>query len=140
VKVNVEIERATKTLNQSDGTGLCCGLCVTAFSGHMGGNSAVDNAQYLTHDGGLTGEQKTQWEREAEDPLAHGLKRQDFVYQQGSTVRHSSRPTARAKTAPLAAKSDQFFIMARLALDPEKAILKSPAFQILIEFFCDVGR
>ena len=98
--------------------GMCCGLCITGFSGHMGGNGSVDNAQYLTHDDGLTGEQKTQWEREAEDPLAHGLMRQDFVYQQGSTVRHSSRPTTRAKTAPLTAERQQFFIVAGLAPDP----------------------
>jgi len=84
----------------------------------MGSNSSVDNAQYLTHDNGLTGEQKTQWEREAEDPLAHGLVRQDIVYQQGSTIRHSSCSTTRAETALLTAERQQFFIVAGLAPDP----------------------
>ena len=51
------------------------GFSVTGFAGQMCGNSAVDDAQHLAHDGRLAGKQKAQRERYTEYPLTHGLMR-----------------------------------------------------------------
>jgi len=85
----------------------------------MRGNSAIDDAQYLAHDGRLAGEQKTQRKRHAEDPLTHGLMRQDFVDQQGGAVGHSSRSAAAAKAAELATERHQMLMAAAVALDAQ---------------------
>jgi len=87
---------------------------------------------------GLAGKQEPQWQRQAQHPLSHGLMRQDVVYQQGSAIRHSACAATGAETAPFAAKSDQFFIVAGFTADPEKTVLEHAAFQILVEFLCDV--
>jgi len=103
----------------------------------MGGNGTVDDAQHLAHDFGLTGKQKAQREGYAQHPLPHRLMRQDFVHQQSSAVCHPPRPATGAKTAAFAAERHQFIVMAGLTANPQKAMLKPSAFQVLIKFPAD---
>ncbi len=71
----------------------------------------------------FTGKQKAQRERKAEDPLAHGLMRQDVIHQQGGAVGHSSRPAAGAKGAAFTTIRHQLLIMASLTAGlPAEAI------------------
>ena len=72
MKVDVEIERTTKSLDQGYCTSLCHGLCITCFSGQMGGNGAVNDTQNFTHNGWLTGKQKAQWKWNANDHMDVG--------------------------------------------------------------------
>jgi hypothetical protein len=116
--VNVQIEGAPKTLDQRDSASPCRGFGVTGFAGQMRGNDAIDDSEHLAHDGRLAGKQKAQRERHTEHPLAHGLIRQDFVYQQGGTVHHSARTATAAKSASLATERHGPLIMAGLAPDP----------------------
>jgi hypothetical protein len=75
------------------------------------------------HPGGwLAGKQKAQRERYTENPLTHGLIRQDFVNKQGSAVRHPSRTTTGAETALLAAKRNQFLVITGFTPNPEKTV------------------
>jgi len=55
VKVAVCIKGTAKTLDQRDCASPCRGFGVTGFVGQMCGNSAVDDAQHLAHDGRLAG-------------------------------------------------------------------------------------
>jgi len=106
----------------------------------MRGNGAIDDSEHLAHDGRLAGKQKAQRERKAEDPLAHGLMRQDFVDQQSGAVGHSACSAAAAKTALLTAERHQPLVMAGLTLDPQKTMFKPSALQISLKFLGDVGR
>ncbi len=54
--VDVEINRSPKTLDYGDGTGVCRGLCAAGFMGQVGGDGAVDDSQYFTHNGWFAGE------------------------------------------------------------------------------------
>jgi hypothetical protein len=60
--------------------------------------------------------------------------RQDFIYQQGSTVRHPSCSTTGTETAPLATEGDKFLVMTGFTPNPKKTILKPSALQVLIKF------
>ncbi len=122
VEVNIQIQRAAEALDQGHGAGLCHGFCEARLAGQMRGDGAVDDGQRPGHGLGVAGKQEPQWKRQAQHPLSHGLMRQDVVYQQGSAIRHSACAATGAETAPFAAKSDQFFIVAGLTADPEKTM------------------
>ena len=59
---------------------------------------------------------------------------QYFVHQQGGAFSHSARPATGAKAAAFAAECHQFFMVAGLTANPQEAMLKPAALQILIEF------
>jgi hypothetical protein len=46
MKMDVEIERPTKSLDQSHCTRLCRGFCKARFVRQVRGDGAIDNAQY----------------------------------------------------------------------------------------------
>jgi hypothetical protein len=73
--VDVCIQGAAKTLDQRDCANPCRGFGETGFAGQMRGYGAIDDTEYLAHDGRLAGKQKTQWERYSKHSLAHGLMR-----------------------------------------------------------------
>lgn len=83
---------------------------------------------------------RAQRERYTQHPLTHGLKRQDFIHQQCGTVHHSPCTTTGTEAALFTDKSDQFFIMTGITSGSEESMFKSSAFQILVKFFCNVGR
>ena len=47
MKVNIQVERTTKALNQGDGTCVSGRFCITVFPGQVRSNGAVDNTQRL---------------------------------------------------------------------------------------------
>jgi hypothetical protein len=51
-------------------------------------------------------------------PLPHGLAGQHFIDQEGRTLGHASRATARAEAAPLATEGDELLVMAALTAHP----------------------
>jgi hypothetical protein len=51
-----------------------------------------------------------------------------------------ARPTARAKTAPLAAKRHQVFMKAAVALDSQETVFEQPALQIILKLLADKSR
>jgi hypothetical protein len=50
-KVNVQIERTDKTLDQRDRTGVRRGCCITGFPNLVRGNSMTNDTQHFAHDG-----------------------------------------------------------------------------------------
>jgi len=127
MKVNIQIQSTAKALDQGHRASLYKGFCKARFMCQVRGDGARDDTQHFAHGFGLTGKQKSQRKRHTEDPLAHGLMRQDLVHQQGGAVCHSARTTTRTETAPLTTKRDQFFIVTGLAPNPEKTIFKPSA-------------
>ena len=124
MKMNIQVQRATETLDQGDGACVSRRFCITGFSGQVRSNGAVDDTQRLAHDFGLAGKQKPERKRHAEYPLAHGLMGQYFTYQQGSTFCHTACPATGTKATTFAAKGDQVLRMASLTLHPQKTMLK----------------
>jgi len=86
MEVDICIKGAPKTLDLHDCASLCGGFGKTGFVDQMRGNGAVDDAQYLAHNGGLPGKQKAQRERYAEHPLTHGLMRKEAGYLRVSSI------------------------------------------------------
>ena len=58
MEVDVCIQGTAKTLDQRDCASPCRGFGVTGFAGQMCGNGAIDDTEYATHDGRLSGKQK----------------------------------------------------------------------------------
>ena len=100
----------------------------------MRSNGAIDDAQHTAHDDGLAGKQKTQWERYAKHLLAHRLMRQNRVHQQRGAFSHAARSATGAKTTAFATERHQFLVVASLTANPQEAMLKSTALQVLIKF------
>ena len=73
MKMDIQVQRAAETLNQSDGPCVSRRFRITGFSGQVRSNGAVDNTQRLTHDFRLAGKQEPERKRHAEYPLAHGF-------------------------------------------------------------------
>ena len=73
MKVNIEIERAAKTLDQRHGAAVGRLPGEPCLLDQMRGDRAVDNTQRLPHDLWVAGKQKPQRERHTEYPLSHGL-------------------------------------------------------------------
>ena len=81
MKVDVEVERTTEALDQSDRAGSGRLVSVACFSDQMRGNHTVDDAEHLAHDLGAAGEQEAQLEWETQYPLAHRLFGQYLIDQ-----------------------------------------------------------
>jgi len=43
MKMDVQVQRAAKALDQGDGAGLCGGFCISGFSSQMRGNGPIDD-------------------------------------------------------------------------------------------------
>ncbi len=67
------------------------------------GNTSVDDAEHLAHDGWAAGEQIPQGIRNAQHPLAYGLLGEDFVDQQRGALGHAPGIATGAEAPPLAA-------------------------------------
>jgi hypothetical protein len=87
----------------------------------MGCNSAVDDAQRFVHQFWAAGEQESQLERKTQYPLADGFMRQDFIYQQGSTLSHASGTATGTETPSFTAELNQPFIAATQGGNKKKA-------------------
>lgn len=140
MKVDVEVERATEALDQGDGARLCRLVRKPGFSDQMRGQYAIDDAQHLAHDRRTAGEQKPQWQREAQHPLAHRGLGQDVVYQQRRALRHAPGSATGAEAAALAAEGHEMFRMAAIAAHPQEPVLKPPALQVILELLRDMPR
>ena len=62
MEVNIEVEGTPEALDQGHCASLCGGFGKTGFADQVRGNGAINDAQYLAHDGGLTGQLKLQLE------------------------------------------------------------------------------
>ena len=100
----------------------------------MGCNSAVDDAQLFVHQFWAAGEQESQLKRKTQHPLADGFMRQDFIYQQGSTLSHASGTAAGTETPSFTAERNQPFMVTGTALYAQKTMLQSATFEVFIEF------
>ena len=83
MKMDIQIERRAKALDQDDGTHPGRVVCTACFPHQIRGDDTVDDTQHQPHDLGSSGEQEAQLKGKAEYPLAHGLFGQNFIYQQG---------------------------------------------------------
>ncbi len=81
MKVDVEVERTTEALDQSDRAGSGRLVSVACFSDQMRGNDTLDDTQHTTGDLGAAGEQEAQLEWETQYPLAHRLFGQYLIDQ-----------------------------------------------------------
>jgi hypothetical protein len=112
-------------------------LSIPCLFDEVGCDRAVDDAQRFAHQFWATGEQESQLERKTQHPLADGFMRQDFVYQQGSTLSHASGTATGTETPSFAvgtAERNQPFMVAGTALYAQKTMLQSATFEVLIEF------
>jgi hypothetical protein len=66
--------------------------------------------------------------------LADRLFRQNLIDQQGGAFGHASRTTTGAESAPLATESDQMFMVTLGALQPQKSVLQTAAFEVVSKF------
>lgn len=106
----------------------------------VGGNGAVDDAQHLTHGLGVGGEEVTQGEGDAEDPLAQWDSGKDLIGQQGGGLGHAPGAAAGAKSALFAGEGHEALEVAGVAPHPEKAVLQAPAFEVGFELLVDMIR
>ena len=140
VKMNIQIQGTAKTLDQRDRTGVSSLPGVTGFMDQVRCNGTVHDAQHPGHDRRLGGEQKSQWVREAQYPLAHGLFGQDLVDQQGCAFSHATRPATGAKTATFATEGHQMLSMAVVVLHAQEAMFQATAFEVGFEFALYIPR
>ena len=104
------------------------------------GNGTVNDAQHPGHDRRAAGEQKAQWIREAQYPLAHGLFGQDLVDQQGRALDHTPRPATGTEPAAFATEDHQMLSMAVVALQAQEAMFEATAIGVGFEFALDIPR
>ncbi len=141
VKVDVEIESAAETLNEGDRAGVRAAVGEARLADEMSGDAAVDDTEHARERARVAGEQKAQREGQAQHPLAQGLVlRQHLLDEQRGTLGHAPRAAARAEAAALAAEGDESLSLAALATHAQKAVLESPAFEVLLEFALHVRR
>jgi|TARA_B110000902_G_C14280409_1_gene576573 hypothetical protein len=79
VKINIEIQRGTKTLHQSNGARLCLYGFKPCLFDQVRLNGSVNNPQHANHDLQAIGQKESQWVWKAENPLTERLMRQDIV-------------------------------------------------------------
>jgi hypothetical protein len=72
--------------------------------------------------------------------LAHRLFRKDLIDQQRRAFDHPPRPAAGAKAAPFTAERHQVLGMAGATAHAQKALLQTPATQIVFEFLLHIIR
>ncbi len=60
--------------------------------------------------------------------------------QQGGAFHHPPRPTAGAEAAPFATEGHEVFGMAGVTANPQEAMLKTAAFEVVFEFPLDILR
>ena len=127
---------------------------VASFLGQMRSNGAIDDAQHLTHDRRTAGKQKPERERHTEHPLhpsvrkrhlrvpllAHRLTRQDVIHQECGTLGHTPGTAAGTEAPTLATEGHQTLSVAILTSDTQEAMLKTTAFEVILEFAPDVIR
>ena len=81
MKMDIQVQRTAKTLDQGDGTCVSGLFCIAGFPGQVCSNGAADNTQRLAHDFRLAGKQEPEGKWHAEHPLTHWLMGQYFVHQ-----------------------------------------------------------
>ena len=140
MKVNVQVERRIKSLDQCDRACVGCLSRVTCFLDQMQGDDAVNDTQHLARDQRTAGEEKAQLKWKTEHPLAHRLVGEYLISEQGRTLGHAPRAAAGAKTASFTAESDQAFLVASLASYPQKSEFKPATLQVVLEFPLHVVR
>ena len=96
MEVDIQIERATETLDQGDRTGLRRLAGEAGLLDQVRGDAAIDDAEHPAHDRGAAGEQEAQRIRDAQHPLAYRLLGKDLIDQQGSALGHAPRAAAGA--------------------------------------------
>ena len=104
------------------------------------GDDAVDDARHPAHDLGPAGEQKAQRKWEAQDPLAYWLFGQNFIDQQRGAFGHATRPATGTEATAFAAEGDQILGVTGLAARPQKPVLKTAAFEVILELPSDIRR
>ena len=87
MKVNIQIQRRTKTLNQSHRNGLRGSLGEPRLLDLVRRECAVDNTQNLAHQLRITGQEKAKLERKAQNPLVYGHFEKYLIHQERSTLR-----------------------------------------------------
>ena len=73
VKVDVQVQRAAKALDQGHGAGLRGCLGQSRLADQVRGDGPVDDTEHGRQDGRFGGKQEAQQERHAQDPLAQRL-------------------------------------------------------------------
>jgi hypothetical protein len=126
-KVNVEIQRTAKPLDQRHGTGARRSAGKPGLPDQVRGNDTVDNAEHLTHDVRAGREQKTQRIRKAQHPLAHRLFGKYLIHQQRGALGHAPGAAAGAEAAAFAAERHEMFGMTGVTTYPQEAVFQAAA-------------
>lgn len=131
---------APQALDQGDRTGTGLYMSKPCALDQVCSDHAIDDAQRPPHDLGPAGKQKAQWQRETQQPLAHGLLGQHIVDQQGRVLGHPPCPAARAKTPTFATEGEQVLGVTRLAAHPQEAVFQPAAFEVILKLALHIAR
>jgi hypothetical protein len=89
----------------------------------------------------MGGQQKSQWNRKRQHPLAHRHLRDHLIYQVGGCLCHAPRPAGRAKPAPFTGEGDELLMGTVRATQAQKTVGQNAAFQEGIELvFDEIGQ
>ncbi len=77
--------------------------------------------------------------RKSQDPLTNGHLGEYFVYQQGRALGHTPGTATGAKATSFAAESNQTFVVAIFAANPQETVFKAATMEEVVEFFLDVA-
>ena len=139
VEVRVQIQRRSKSLDESHRATLR-----PRFHRHAGAvdqeraDDPVHDGQHSAHHTGVGREQEAQRIRHAQHPLADWPFRQYRIDQVRGAVRHAASTTTGAESPSFATERNQFLVVAGFALDPQKTMFKSTAFQVVLELLHDI--
>jgi len=96
VKLNIEVERAAKVLDQHRCPALRAGALDARLIRQPARNHAMHDAQHRADGFGLAGEQEAQWIRKTQDPLPHRPRAKHLFRKVTRTLGHAPCAVRRA--------------------------------------------
>ena len=138
VKVDVQVQRGAKALNQRHRAGVAGDAGAPCRSQQMTRDRAIHHAQHPRERARVGRQQKPQrvWQRQ--HPLAQWPLRQYLIGQQRGRLGHASGSAGGAEAAPLAAECHEPLGVALLAAHAQEAFLQPPALQVSLELLLNV--
>ena len=137
VKVNVEIGRRAKALDQRDCAAVSLLGLQTRLPEQVARDDAVHHLQHRRHQLGLCGQQQVQQDGQPNlanpNPLAHRHVRSDVIEQVRRRLYHAPGPARRAEAASFAAVGHKLVVAGVAAMQAQKAVGQDAAFEEGVE-------
>jgi hypothetical protein len=140
VEVEVRVEGGAEAVQEGDGAELCVDRSTRAGAAQRGADGAQQDAEHVTGEARVVGEEGADPLRQGEHPLAEGQRRQDLVGEVGGHLHHAAGVAGGAGAAALAGEGDQTLGGARVATDAGEAVSEDAATQVGTEVVLHPGR